>query len=226
LGSIEYRTRTGAVATVVRASLLQMQQLKIRKRTNPVASATWRAYCLWKPGFRCGTPNFVFQPGEFFMKLLQILFAATFLCTAASASAQQAAPNAPTAPRQWTAKTPKIDRAAVDKYLADPGKVLILDVRRPDELIKNGSFPAFLNIQVKELENNLAYIPKDRAIIVVSNHAWRGGSVGDKLSEKGFKVVGATGSLDYEEQGGTVARITPPPPREGQPAAAAAAAAK
>jgi rhodanese-related sulfurtransferase len=175
--------------------------------------------------------NFVFQPGEFFMKLpqtlLQTLFAATFLFTAVSASAQQATPNAnanaPTAPRQWTAKTPKIDRAAVDKYLADPGKVLILDVRRPDELIKNGSFPVFLNIQVKDLEKNIAYIPKDRAIIVVSNHAWRGGSVGDKLSEKGFKVVGATGSLDYEEQGGTVARITPPPPREGQPTQAAAA---
>ncbi|GHT95950.1 hypothetical protein AGMMS49545_19810 [Betaproteobacteria bacterium] len=147
------------------------------------------------------------------MKLLQILFAAAFLLTAAGASAQQAAPNAPTAPRQWTYKTPKIDRVAVDKYLADPGKVLILDVRRPDELIKNGSFPAFLNIQVADVEKNIAYIPRDRAIIVVSNHAWRGGDVGDKLSAKGFQVVGAAGSLDYEEQGGTIARITPPPPR-------------
>jgi rhodanese-related sulfurtransferase len=156
------------------------------------------------------------------MKLLQILFAATFLFTAAGVSAQQAAPNAPTAPRQWTYKTPKIDRAAVDKYLADPGKVVILDVRRPDELIKNGSFPAFLNIQLADLEKNIAYIPKDRAIIIVSNHAWRGGAAGDQLSAKGYNVVGAAGSLDYEEQGGTIARITPPPPRDAQPTAAAA----
>lgn len=145
------------------------------------------------------------------MKLLQILFAATFLLTAASASAQQAAPNAPTAPRQWTYKTPKIDRATVDKYLADPGKVVILDVRRPDELIKNGSFPAFLNIQLAELEKNIAYIPKDRAIIIVSNHAWRGGAAGDQLSAQGFNVVGAAGSLDYEAQGGKIARIAPLP---------------
>ncbi|MDR1887953.1 MAG: rhodanese-like domain-containing protein [Zoogloeaceae bacterium] len=147
------------------------------------------------------------------MKFLQILFAAAFLFTAATAGAQQTAPNAPATPRQWTYKTPKIDRAAVDKHLANPGKVLILDVRRPDELIKNGSFPVFLNIQLSELEKNLAYIPKDRAIIIVSNRAWRGGAAGDQLSAKGFNVVGAAGSLDYEEQGGVIARITPPPPR-------------
>ncbi|MDR1349626.1 MAG: rhodanese-like domain-containing protein [Zoogloeaceae bacterium] len=145
------------------------------------------------------------------MKLLQILFAVTFLFTVTSASAQQAAPNTPTAPRQWTYKTPKIDRAAVDKYLADPGKVVILDVRRPDELIRNGSFPAFLSIQLADLEKHIAYIPKDRAIIIVSNHAWRGGAAGDQLSAKGYNVVGAAGSLDYEEQGGAIARITPPP---------------
>ena len=42
----------------------------------------------------------------------------------------------------------------------------------------------------------------------------RAGVAGDLLAEKGFKVVGATGSEDYENEGGkAVAHIQAPPPR-------------
>lgn len=139
-----------------------------------------------------------------------------FALAAASsvALAQQTAPAAPAgayvAP-PWTYKTKQLNRAQVDALLAQPKKVVVIDVRRPDELISKGSFPVFLSVQVKDVESNLGFIPKDRQIILVSNRAHRAGAVGDILSTKGFKVAGATGSLDYEEQGGTVARITPPP---------------
>ncbi|CAH0352942.1 rhodanese-like domain-containing protein [Aquabacterium sp. CECT 9606] len=139
-----------------------------------------------------------------------------FALAAASsvALAQQTAPVAPAgayvAP-PWTYKTKQLNRAQVDALLAQPKKVVVIDVRRPDELISKGSFPVFLSVQVKDVESNLGFIPKDRQIILVSNRAHRAGAVGDILSTKGFKVAGATGSLDYEEQGGTVARITPPP---------------
>ena len=118
---------------------------------------------------------------------------------------------APAAPKPWTYKTPRLDRAAVDKLLAKPEKLLVLDVRRPDEVTAKGSFPVFLNVQNKDLAKQLAYIPKDRFILTVSNHAYRAGEAGDLLAKNGFKVAGATGSEDYEAQGGTIVRITPPP---------------
>jgi len=133
---------------------------------------------------------------------------------------QQGAAPAAAAAQEWKYKTKRLTKDEVDALLAQPDKVVFLDVRRPDELIKYGSFPVFLNVQNRDLEKHLAYLPKDRAIITVSNHAQRAGAAGDLLSAKGYKVAGAAGSEDYEQEGGkAVAHITPPPPR---PAAASA----
>lgn len=151
--------------------------------------------------------------------VLALVFAAPLV------SAQQAAaPAAPAAsaaaPQPWKYNTSRLTYRQVDTLLAQPDKVLVLDVRRPDELIKYGSFPVFLNVQHKDLEKQLAYLPKDRLIITVSNHAQRAGAAGDLLTAKGFKVAGATGSEDYEQEGGKqVAHIQPPPPRNTSAAA-------
>jgi rhodanese-related sulfurtransferase len=111
-------------------------------------------------------------------------------------------------------KTPELNRAQIDEWLAKPDKVLFIDIRRPDELIAFGSFPVFLNIQFADLEKNIAFIPKDRSIITVSNHAGRAFRAGDLLSSKGFKVVGAAGSENYEQSGGTaVTKIVKPEPK-------------
>ena len=111
-------------------------------------------------------------------------------------------------------KTQELHKAQIDEWLAKPDKVLFLDIRRPDELITYGSFPVYLNIQLADLEKNLAYIPKDRSIITVSNHANRAFRAGDLLSSKGFKVVGAAGSENYEKEGGTsVTKIVKPAPK-------------
>ncbi|MTW01540.1 rhodanese-like domain-containing protein [Duganella ginsengisoli] len=138
----------------------------------------------------------------------------TLALAAASSFAQQA-------PQPWKYKTRQLERAEVDKLLAQPDKLLVIDVRRPDELTAKGSFPVYLNVQANEVERNLSYIPKDRVILTVSNHAHRAGAVGDLLTSKGYKVAGATGSEDYEAQGGKITRIAPPPPRQtaqaGQP---------
>ena len=147
---------------------------------------------------------------------LALALSATF------ASAQQAA-SAPAAQatQVWKYKTKHLAAAEVDALLASPGKLLVLDLRRPDELIKYGSFPVFLNVQNKDLEKYLAYLPKDRAILTVSNHAQRAGSAGDILTAKGYTVAGATGSEDYEQEGGkAVAHIQPPPPRVAAAASA------
>jgi rhodanese-related sulfurtransferase len=163
-------------------------------------------------------------------KLLPFLF----LALAAPAFAQAppapaAAPAAPVAAQAQAApynfKTPKLSRGEVDALLANPDAVLFVDLRRPDEISKIGTFPVYLNVQVDDLEKGLAFIPKDRKIVTVSNHANRAGKAADLLAEKGFKVVGAVGSQLYQEEGGlAVHPIAIPVPRAPAQASAAAPA--
>lgn len=148
------------------------------------------------------------------MKTLQMMVALSLLGAAAAlpaaftpAFAQQAAAGAEQA---WKYQARRLTRADVDALLAQPDKVTVLDVRRPDELTAKGGFPVYLNIQAKEVEKNLAYIPRDRVIVTVSNHAGRAGAVADLLAARGFDVAGATGAEDYAAQGGTITRWQAP----------------
>jgi rhodanese-related sulfurtransferase len=101
----------------------------------------------------------------------------------------------------------------LDKLLAHPEKLVLIDVRRPDEVSSVGGFPVYLSIQLKDLENSLAWIPKDRTVVVISNHAGRASKGADILASKGFKVAGAAGAETYEKAGGTIAHIAIPPPQ-------------
>lgn len=144
------------------------------------------------------------------------------------AAAQPATTNpAPVTPANdpaYTYKTLRLNRAAFDALAARPGELLVLDVRRPDELTKVGGFPVYLSIQAKEVQNSLAYIPRDRLIVVVSNRAHRAGAVGDLLSSYGFHVVGAIGVRDYEDEGGSLLKIAPPAQNAAAPGATQTAA--
>ncbi|MGZ5049546.1 MAG: rhodanese-like domain-containing protein [Methylobacter sp.] len=115
--------------------------------------------------------------------------------------------------KPYTYKTPQLNRAQFDELLAKPEQLLIIDVRRPDELTRIGGFPVYLSVQSKEVESAQAFIPKDRNIVTVSNHAHRAGAVGDQLADKGFKVVGAIGVQNYEQEGGTLTKIKPVDPK-------------
>lgn len=130
-------------------------------------------------------------------------------------AADTTAAAAPPAQQAYKYKVPKLGRAEVDALLAQPATVVFLDVRRPDELTRIGGFPVYLSIQSKDLEKNLDYIPRDRTIVTVSNHAARAGAAGDLLVSKGFKVAGAVGAQNYEEEGGTLSKIAPPEPSPG-----------
>lgn len=104
-----------------------------------------------------------------------------------------------------------LTRAELDELLAKPGRVLIVDVRRPDEISKVGGFPVYLNVQIDDLQTSLAWIPKDRPIVAVSNHAHRGARAADILSRAGFKIAGAIGAEVYESEGGKLTKVVPPP---------------
>ncbi|MCX8476314.1 MAG: SMP-30/gluconolactonase/LRE family protein [Sphingomonas sp.] len=124
------------------------------------------------------------------------------LIALAAAQGTAFAQSAPAA--QPEAKAPVLDRAQVDALLATPDKVTFIDVRRADEIAASGTVPVYLNIQVSELDRFLPYIPRDRQIVTISNHAGRAGRAASVLRDGGFNVVGAVGIEDYAAKGGTL----------------------
>ena len=135
--------------------------------------------------------------------ILMMLVAATFAFGQADNGGKQAA-------RKSQAKV--LTRAEIDDLLSKPDQVLIIDVRRPDEVTAIGGFPVYLSIQAGQLAQSLAWIPKDRTIITVSNHAARGGVAADTLTKAGFKVAGTIGAQTYEQAGGKLTKVVAPPP--------------
>lgn len=103
-----------------------------------------------------------------------------------------------------------LSRAELDKLLAQPSKVLVIDVRRPDEVSDIGGVAVYLSVQVGDLEKSLAWIPRDRLIVTLSNHAKRAAEAAELLAAKGFKVAGAAGAQTYEQEGGTLAKVAKP----------------
>lgn len=149
------------------------------------------------------------------MNVLKIALFASALCLAPALMAAEPAAAKPAADAHpYTAKSPKLNRAQVDELLAKPDEVLFVDVRRPDELTKIGGFPVYFSVQSNELEQKLAFIPDDRKIVTVSNHAGRAGKSADLLADKGFDVVGAVGVEDYQAEGGSLTKIQPPAPKK------------
>jgi rhodanese-related sulfurtransferase len=158
--------------------------------------------------------------------MLKKLVVFAMLSTAAfaqeAATPAAAANGARPAPAPTNAK--KLTNAEFDAYLAHPEQVLLIDVRRPDEITSIGGFPVYLSIQAKDLKNHLNEIPKDRGIITVSNHAARASVAADLLESNGFKVLGAVGADTYQKEGGTLAVKIPVPktPEGGGPGPAGA----
>jgi rhodanese-related sulfurtransferase len=120
---------------------------------------------------------------------------------------------APAAAQAYKPKSPQINRAELDALLTKPDQLLIIDLRRPDEVSSIGGFPVYLSIQADQLEKSLDFIPKDRTIVTVSNHAGRSGKSADLLASKGYKVAGYVGAQYYEAEGGKLTKIAIPAPK-------------
>jgi rhodanese-related sulfurtransferase len=147
------------------------------------------------------------------MKSLTTCVALLAITLSSSMALAQKPPEAPSAP---SFKAHVLTNAELDKLLATPDKLLLIDLRRPDEISAIGGFPVYLSIQIDQLQNSLQWIPKNRTIVTVSNHAGRAGKAADLLTSKGFKVAGAVGSQLYEQAGGKITHIAIPPPRAAQ----------
>jgi rhodanese-related sulfurtransferase len=150
------------------------------------------------------------------------LIAALLMLSAGSAFAQDTGHTPPAATANSAdSQAHVLTRAELDKLLARPQDLLVIDVRRPDEVSKIGGLPVYLSIQLDDLGKSLAWIPKGRTIITVSNHAKRAGKAADLLASKGFKVAGAAGVQTYEQEGGKLTKVVIPPPTPNTPNAAA-----
>jgi gluconolactonase len=99
---------------------------------------------------------------------------------------------------------PVLNRERLDQLLASPEQVVFIDVRRPDDVAAIGGLPVFLNIQASELDRFLPFIPRDRSVVTISNHARRASRAAAYLREQGYMVAGAVGVQDYEAEGGTL----------------------
>jgi rhodanese-related sulfurtransferase len=144
---------------------------------------------------------------EIIMKRTSIIAFAAALAVAATSFAAGPAPATAPVSKGGIAE---LSRAEFEQLLAKPQQLLIVDVRRPDELTRVGGFPVFLSVQIKDLENNLDLIPKGRTIVTVSNHAARSGRAADLLKAKGYEVAGTVGAQTFEEQGGTLTKFEIP----------------
>jgi rhodanese-related sulfurtransferase len=126
--------------------------------------------------------------------------------------AQQPAhdPSAHAAP---AGKTKILTRAEFDQAVSANPDVILLDLRRPDEITNIGGFPVYLSIQIADLDKYWNHIPKGAKVITVSNHAARAVKAADKLDEKGVTILGAVGAQTYEQEGGTIVHIKAPAPK-------------
>src|SRR6478735_3524067 len=131
---------------------------------------------------------------------LGIVAAVTFPSVGLIGVAQAQGAAAVAAPQQ----EPELSREQVDQLIAAPDRVVFIDVRRADEVAALGSVPVFLNIQASELDRFLAYIPRDRQVVTISNHAGRARKAAALLREHGFNVAGVVGVEDYAAAGGTL----------------------
>lgn len=144
---------------------------------------------------------------------------AIVLFSAAALAQQVQPPESSGAPvrevqQEPSSKAKQLTRLEFDALLARPDQILLIDVRRPDEISTIGGFPVYLSIQIDDLKNHLNAIPRDRTIITISNHAVRAGAAADLLTANGFRVAGAVGAQIYESEGGTLLKVAPPKPQE------------
>ena len=110
-------------------------------------------------------------------------------------------------------KTKVFTKQEFDEVTASNPDVILLDLRRPDEITNIGGFPVYLSIQFADIDKYWQHIPKGAKVITVSNHAARAVKAGDRLEANGVQILGAVGAQTYEQEGGTIVHIKAPAPK-------------
>jgi rhodanese-related sulfurtransferase len=78
----------------------------------------------------------------------------------------------------------------------EPGRVLLLDVREPDERELAAIEPS-LHIPMRDVPERLSELPKDRAIVVYCHSGTRSAMIAGFLEGKGYRdVANLSGGID------------------------------
>jgi len=110
----------------------------------------------------------------------------------------------PPAADEYKYKTTRLKRAEIDALLAKPENLLVIDVRRPDEITEDRRFTGLSQHSGQRRRKKSGLYPqrsryRDRRETIFG----RNGAAGDLVASHGFKVAGAIAAEYYEAEGGT-----------------------
>lgn len=106
--------------------------------------------------------------------------------TAHAVAAEPAATPAPAAAAAATfVATPISQEALLERQAKHPKKLLVLDVRTPQEYA-DGHVPGAVNVPYDQLASRLAEVPKDKDVVLYCKSGRRAGIAADTLAANGY----------------------------------------
>jgi rhodanese-related sulfurtransferase len=103
--------------------------------------------------------------------------------------------------RQTESKAPKkLAPEEIVKLLKEPGSVIFVDVREPNEIAVTGTVKGALTIPVGQLEGRLSEVSKGKAVVPFCKLGGRAARAANLLEAKGYKTVGVFGLEPLYEQ--------------------------
>ena len=126
------------------------------------------------------------------VRILTLLLAAILMACSGGApeSAEQSAAEPPA--EQPSSHAPvevdavEMDVEALAAKLEAGEDVYLLDVRNPDELEEHGMIAGSVNIPIDQLEERLAEVPKDKAVVTYCMRGGRASRAAKLLRENGY----------------------------------------
>jgi rhodanese-related sulfurtransferase len=89
-------------------------------------------------------------------------------------------------------EVPEIEADDADAAVA--AGALLLDVREPDEWVE-GHAPAAVHVPMREVQDRLAELPKDRLVVAICRSGARSRAVAALLLTEGYDVVNTVGGM-------------------------------
>ena len=89
----------------------------------------------------------------------------------------------------------------IKKLVDSKAKMVVVDVREPDELEKLGTLEGVMNIPLGQVESRWSEVPKDVPLVVLCNRGARAGKAADVFKEHGYKDVSYGGLREWKARG-------------------------
>ena len=91
---------------------------------------------------------------------------------------------------------PQIEPQELSRKLEGPSKLVVLDVRQPQEVQAEGIIAGALHIPMTELQARVGEVPRTGEIVAVCKRGQRSWNVAQWLRQQGYDVSSLSGGLD------------------------------